>query len=164
MKANNIDFSESITIFKNIKNKIYSECIENYLRNNNKVKAKFEEIKNLFLLELQKNIEELEKIKNAILNNNKNPNQNKNNQDQKSKQNELIKNKNNDIQKSKLFEQENKLKQIENIKIEIKENLSNMNKKIEFNPPQIYQNKLSFSNELNEGVMEENSSNISGIR
>ena len=78
MKANNIDFSESITIFKNIKNKveifsnkIYSECIENYLRNNNKVKAKFEEIKNLFLLELQKNIEELEKIKNTILNNKK---------------------------------------------------------------------------------------------
>ena len=168
MKANNIDFSESITIFKNIKNKveifsnkIYSECIENYLRNNNKVKAKFEEIKNLFLLELQTNIEELEKIKNAILNNNKNPNQNKNNQEEKSKQNELIKNKNNDIQKSKLFEQENKLKQIENLKTEIKENLSNTNKKIEFNPPQIYQNILSFSNELNEGVMEENSSNLS---
>jgi len=53
----------------------------------------------------------------------------------------------------------NEIQKIENSKKEILDLLYNKNLNFEFKPPPIYQNILSFSNQLNDGLMEEDSNN-----
>ena len=157
----NNDFINYISLFKGIKNKIekfcnkiYSEFIEINTKKNNEIKIKFENIKNAFLKELQNNIQEINKInnnkENNIKNNNKIENIIKNEVKNASKKLE-INNKNKNIKK---IDDPLKLKILQ----EIKENLSN-NNKLEFHPPEIELNHLSYSKDLNEGLMEDESNN-----
>ena len=157
----NNEFINYISLFKGIKNEIekfcniiYSEFIEKNTKNNNDIKIKFENIKKAFLDELNNKFEESNKInknnEKSIKKNNKVENNNKNKikiEPKKIKNN--INNKN-----IRPKDEELKLKVLQ----EIKENLSN-NDKLEFHPPEIEQNHFSHSNDLNEGLMEDESNN-----
>ena len=157
----NNEFINYMSLFKGIKNEIekfcniiYSEFIEKNTKNNNDIKIKFENIKKAFLDELNNKFEESNKInknnEKSIKKNNKVENNNKNKikiEPKKIKNN--INNKN-----IRPKDEELKLKVLQ----EIKENLSN-NDKLEFHPPEIEQNHFSHSNDLNEGLMEDESNN-----
>jgi hypothetical protein len=154
-----IDFINYISLFKEIKikiekfcNKIYTEFIEKNTIKNNDVKIKFENIKDTFLNEIKTNIDKLININNYDGNDiQKNYKEVKKNEIQ----NEIkqIKN-NNDNKNTKQIDEQLKLKILQ----EIKNNLSN-NNKLEFHPPEIELNHLSYSKDLNEGLMEDESNN-----
>ena len=152
-----IDFINYISLFKEIKikiekfcNKIYTEFIEKNIINNNDIKIKFENIKDTFLNEIKTNIDKLININNYDGNDiQKNYKEVKKNEIQ----NEIkqIKN-NNDNKNTKQIDEQLNLKILQ----EIKNNLSN-NNKLEFHPPEIEQNHISYLNDLNDGLMEDES-------
>ena len=165
------------------------KILKNYENINNTVKGKFNEIKISFLSNLQLRIDELEKIKENIFKKNfkfntntlniknidnfkiiskkiineNNENINKREKDIKKnneqKNNPLINLFNFNNQNKILNKEQNEIKKIENSKKEIRDLLYNKIINFEFKPPPIQQNNLSFSNELNEGLMEEDSNN-----
>ena len=156
---------------------------------NNQIKVKFFEIKNSFSSNLQNRIDELEKIKDNIFKNNFKFNTNtlnikkidnfkiiskkiinENNEDKyKKEKDKNNKNEQKNNPKINLFNvnnqnkvlkiKKNEIQKIENSKKEILDLLYNKNLNFEFKPPPIYQNILSFSNQLNDGLMEEDSNN-----
>ena len=156
---------------------------------NNQIKVKFFEIKNSFSSNLQNRIDELEKIKDNIFKNNFKFNTNtlnikkidnfkiiskkiinENNEDKyKKEKDKNNKNEQKNNPKINLFNvnnqnkvlniKQNEIQKIENSKKEILDLLYNKNLNFEFKPPPIYQNILSFSNQLNDGLMEEDSNN-----
>ena len=180
------EFKDIKNEFERFINEIYRECLEKILKNdeniNNTVKVKFNEIKNSFLSNLQSKINLLEKLKENFFKNNFKFNTNtlniknidnfkiiskkiinENNENEKNKNS--IKNKplinlfNSNNQNKILNKKENEIQKIENLKKEIRDLLYNNKLNFEFKPPPIHQNILSFSNELNEGLMEEDSNN-----
>ena len=180
------EFKDIKNEFERFINEIYRECLEKILKNdeniNNTVKVKFNEIKNSFSSNLQNRIDELEKIKDNIFKNNFKFNTNtlnikkidnfkiiskkiinENNENEKNKNSKknkpLINLFNSNNQNKILNKKENEIQKIENLKKEIRDLLYNNKLNFEFKPPPIHQNILSFSNELNEGLMEEDSNN-----
>ena len=146
------------------------------------MKVKFNEIKNSFLSNLQSKINLLEKLKENFFKNNFKFNTNtlniknidnfkiiskkiinENNENEKNKNSKknkpLINLFNSNNQNKILNKKENEIQKIENLKKEIRDLLYNNKLNFEFKPPPIHQNILSFSNELNEGLMEEDSNN-----
>ena len=180
------EFKDIKNEFERFINEIYRECLEKILKNdeniNNIVKVKFNEIKNSFLSNLQSKINLLEKLKENIFKNNFKFNTNtlniknidnfkiiskkiinENNENEKNKNSKknkpLINLFNSNNQNKILNKKENEIQKIENLKKEIRDLLYNNKLNFEFKPPPIHQNILSFSNELNEGLMEEDSNN-----
>ena len=180
------EFKDIKNEFERFINEIYRECLEKILKNdeniNNTVKVKFNEIKNSFLSNLQSKINLLEKLKENFFKNNFKFNTNtlniknidnfkiiskkiinENNENEKNKNSKknkpLINLFNSNNQNKILNKKENEIQKIENLKKEIRDLLYNNKLNFEFKPPPIHQNILSFSNELNEGLMEEDSNN-----
>ena len=180
------EFKDIKNEFERFINEIYRECLEKILKNdeniNNTVKVKFNEIKNSFLSNLQSKINLLEKLKENFFKNNFKFNTNtlniknidnfkiiskkiinENNENEKNKNSKknkpLINLFNSNNQNKILNKKENEIQKIENLKKEIRDLLYDNKLNFEFKPPPIHQNILSFSNELNEGLMEEDSNN-----
>ena len=174
------EFKDIKNEFERFINEIYRECLEKILKNdeniNNTVKVKFNEIKNSFLSNLQSKINLLEKLKENFFKNNFKFNTNtlniknidnfkiiskkiinENNENEKNKNSKknkpLINLFNSNNQNKILNKKENEIQKIENLKKEIRDLLYNNKLNFEFKPPPIHQNILSFSNELNEGLM-----------